>query len=566
MEFNMPNNSQTNIIKVIGVGGGGSNAVNHMYELGIKDVDFIVCNTDRQALDVSSVPTKIQLGETLTGGRGAGSIPDVGRNAAIENIDEIKEYLSDSTNMVFITAGMGGGTGTGAGPVVAKIAKDMGILTVGIVTVPFSFEGKRRREQAEAGIKEMRDSVDTLLIINNEKLRDMYGNLTIRNAYAQADQVLASAAKGIAEVISKIGFINVDLNDVNTVMKDSGVAIMGTASAEGENRAIEAAEKALSSPLLNDNDITGAKQVLLNITFGDVELTMDEMSEITDFIVDAAGGSAEMIMGQGYDETLGDKVCVTIIATGFQSNTSVDTGVTPEAPEKTYLDLGNEESTMISKPITSPTQSFEAKAAPAAESEEVMPYLKSEVKPVVTPTEPANEVKEEMNMERIMKEEQATFNFDNSQPIEIKEEIPMPSPIAMQEPKKEERIIHYLEDDLEEETPMNEVNNAPINNTPVNKTVETNTVEEISREQQQQMNEGRRERIQELSMKLRTPFGLSELENEPAYIRRKIKLEDTPHSSESEVSRFTLSEEEGQDGKTSGSIRSNNSFLHDNVD
>ena len=550
----MPNNNKTNIIKVIGVGGGGSNAVNHMYELGIKDVDFIVCNTDSQALEVSSVPTKIQLGVTLTGGRGAGSIPDVGRNAAIENIDEIKEYLSDNTNMVFITAGMGGGTGTGAGPVVAKIAKDMGILTVGIVTVPFSFEGKRRKEQAEAGIKEMRDSVDTLLIINNEKLRDMYGNLTIRNAYAQADQVLASAAKGIAEVISKIGFINVDLNDVNTVMKDSGVAIMGTASAEGENRAIEAAEQALSSPLLNDNDINGAKQVLLNITFGDVELTMDEMSEITDFIVDAAGGSAEMIMGQGYDETLGDKVCVTVIATGFQSNSTVDTGVTPEEPKKKYLDLGTDETTMISKPITSPTQSFETKVEPTLDNEAVMPYLKSET--VQEIQEPLNDLDEELNMESIMKEEQATFNFENTQPLELKKETPKPLPVVMEELKKEEKIIHYLEDDLEEESPVNEIPKTP----------ENTTVERVSKEEQQQINEGRRERIQELSMKLRTPFGLSELENEPAYIRRKIKLEDTPHSSESEVSRFTLSEEEGQDGKTSGSIKSNNSFLHDNVD
>ena len=303
MEFDIPKD-QSSIIKVIGVGGGGGNAVNHMYNQGIKGVDFVICNTDQQALDISPVPIKMQLGASLTEGRGAGAIPEIGKNAAIENIDDIKSFLQSNTKMVFITAGMGGGTGTGAGPIIAKIAKDMGILTVGIVTVPFSFEGKRRKEQAEAGIKEMRDSVDTLLIINNEKLRDMYGNLTIRNAFAQADQVLSSAAKGIAEVISKIGFINVDLNDVNTVMKDSGVAIMGTATAEGDNRAVNAAEKALASPLLNDNDITGAKQVLLNITFGDVELTMDEMSEITDFIVDSAGVSAEMIMGQGYDETL----------------------------------------------------------------------------------------------------------------------------------------------------------------------------------------------------------------------------------------------------------------------
>lgn len=549
MEFNIPNNNKANIIKVIGVGGGGSNAVNHMYELGIKDVDFIVCNTDIQALDISSVPTKIQLGETLTGGRGAGSLPEVGMNAAIESIDEIREYLSDNTNMVFITAGMGGGTGTGAGPIVAKVAKDMGILTVGIVTVPFSFEGKKRKEQAEEGIKQMRDSVDTLLIINNEKLRDMYGNLTIRNAYAQADQVLASAAKGIAEVISKTGFINVDLNDVNTVMKDSGVAIMGTATAEGENRAITAAENALSSPLLNDNDITGAKQVLLNITFGDVELTMDEMSEITDFIVDAAGGNAEMIMGQGYDETLGDSICVTVIATGFNSNMSVDTGVTPEEPKKTYLDLGNEESTMISKPITSPTQSFETPAE-KTEAKEDMPYLKQ-----VPEMKKQIEEEEEDDLERIIQEEkQATFNFDST-PVYRAPEEPIAPLNANDEPVKEKMTIHYLTDDLDEE----------LDNEPINSIHDDFTSEEISVQDQQELNAERTERIKDLTIKLRTPFGLSELENEPAYIRRQIKLEDTPHSSQNEVSRFTLTEET-KDGKTTGSIRSNNSFLHDNVD
>ena len=559
MEFNIPNNNKANIIKVIGVGGGGSNAVNHMYELGIKDVDFIVCNTDIQALDMSAVPTKIQLGETLTGGRGAGSLPEVGKNAAIESVDEIKNYLSDNTNMVFITAGMGGGTGTGAGPVVAKVAKDMGILTVGIVTVPFSFEGKKRKEQAEAGIKEMRDAVDTLLIINNEKLRDMYGNLTIRNAYAQADQVLASAAKGIAEVISKTGFINVDLNDVNTVMKDSGVAIMGTATAEGENRAIIAAEKALASPLLNDNDITGAKQVLLNITFGEEELTMDEMSEITDFIVDAAGGSAEMIMGQGYDETLGTGVCVTVIATGFHTSANVDTGVTPEEPKKTYLDLGAEEPTMIAKPITSPTQSFSTPEIERIEEEPAqdMPYLKNEIKeePIAELTE---EVEEEENMERIMLEEQASLNFELNTPRvdEVKEEVSAHQNVQP-EPKKEERIVHYLEDDLEDE----------MDSSPVAAVTESNEAredvrEEISKEQLQELSAEREERIKELSLKLRTPFGLSELESEPAYIRRQIKLEDTPHSSENNVSRFTLSEE---DGKVN-SIKGNNSFLHDNVD
>jgi cell division protein FtsZ len=541
MEFNM-SNKQTNIIKVIGVGGGGSNAVNYMYELGIQDVDFIVCNTDRQALDTSTIPLKVQLGGTLTGGRGAGSIPDVGRNAAIENIDEIKAFLEDNTNMVFITAGMGGGTGTGAAPVIAKIAKDMGILTVGIVTVPFSFEGKRRKEQADLGIKEMRNSVDTLLIINNDKLRDMYGNLTLRNAFSQADQVLASAAKGIAEVISKIGFINVDFNDVSTVMKDSGVAIMGAATAEGENRAIVAAEAALSSPLLNDNDIFGAKQILLNITFGDAELTMDEMSEITDFIQDAAGGEADVIMGQGYEETLGNKISVTIIATGFNSNP--DTGVTVEEAPKTVHKLEEEITTMITKPVNSPT-AFNSptnnnRVEENSDKEEIEPYLK-----------PEETVSEELSFEETNLERQAAFNFENltsSSFVKSQEEI---------EVKKEEssKIIKYnLEDELEEDE----------NGVVASVSIEESTTE-VSIEEQQRMAEQRYDRIKELSVKLRTPFGLSDLENEPAYKRRNINLEDVPHSSDSQVSRYTLSEEDN-DGVKSTGIKGNNSFLHDNVD
>ncbi|MGJ8661757.1 MAG: cell division protein FtsZ, partial [Bacteroidota bacterium] len=285
MEFDLPKDT-TSIIKVIGVGGGGSNAVNHMYRLGIEGVDFFVCNTDRQALDISPVPFKIQLGPSLTEGRGAGSIPEIGKNAAVENIDEIKELLSNGTKMVFVTAGMGGGTGTGAAPVIAKIAKEMGILTVGIITVPFGFEGRKRRQQAEEGLQEMRESVDTLLVINNEKLREISGNLTIGNAFSQADDVLATAAKGIADVISVTGAINVDFNDVQTVMKDSGVAIMGSATSEGENRATKAVQRALNSPLLNDNEISGAKYVLLNITYGDNEVLMDEITEITDYIQD----------------------------------------------------------------------------------------------------------------------------------------------------------------------------------------------------------------------------------------------------------------------------------------
>ncbi len=532
----MPNKDRTNIIKVIGVGGGGSNAVNFMYEMGIEDVDFIICNTDKQALDTSPIPRKLQLGGTLTGGRGAGSIPDVGRNAAIENIDEIREFLEDNTNMVFITAGMGGGTGTGAAPVIAKTAKDMGILTVGIVTVPFSFEGKRRKEQADLGIKEMRDAVDTLLVINNDKLREIHGNLTLRNAFAQADQVLASAAKGIAEVISKIGFINVDFNDVSTVMKDSGVAIMGTAVAEGDNRAITATEKALASPLLNDNDIFGAKQILLNITFGEAELTMDEMSEITDFIQDAAGGAADVIMGQGYEETLGNNICVTVIATGFKG--SPDTGVTPEEAPKTIHKLEDEAPAEITAPINSPTAINKTEVVDE-EPADFEPYLKEEEKENF-------DLSFESNTPQPQKSLDFEITNDNgAQPTE--------SNVTEKEVSNNDtEVIRYnLEDEVEDVSNYND-------------SEETTT--ELSKEEQQKLAEDRYERIKEMTVKLRTPFGLSDLENEPAYKRRKINLEDVPHSSDSKVSKYTLSDEDNADGTKSTGLKSNNSFLHDNVD
>jgi cell division protein FtsZ len=266
MKFDLPKN-QSSIIKVVGVGGGGSNAVNHMFSQGIDGVDFLVCNTDQQALDISPVPHKIQLGSTLTEGRGAGSIPEVGKNAAIENIDQIREILKTNTKMVFITAGMGGGTGTGAAPIIAEAAKELGILTVGIVTLPFAFEGRKRKLQASEGIKEIKQYVDTLLVINNDKLREIYGNLSVGAAFDHADNVLTTASKGIAEIITRIGYINVDFEDVRTVMSEGGVAIMGSAAAGGENRAITAVEHALTSPLLNDNNIRGAKYILLNIKF-----------------------------------------------------------------------------------------------------------------------------------------------------------------------------------------------------------------------------------------------------------------------------------------------------------
>ncbi|MFM7079176.1 MAG: cell division protein FtsZ, partial [Bacteroidota bacterium] len=329
MQFEIPT-ERPSIIKVIGVGGGGSNAVNHMFKLGIKGVDFIVCNTDNQALDKSPVPTKIQLGPGLTQGLGAGAVPEVGKQAALENIYELKEILRHGTRMVFITAGMGGGTGTGAAPIIAATARELGILTVGIVTIPFGFEGKKRKAQADAGVEEMRKNVDTLLVVCNDKLREIYGDLKLREAFGHADDILAVAAKSIAEIITTTLHINVDFADIQTVMKESGVAIMGSAFAEGENRSAIAVERALHSPLLNDNSIEGARYILLNITSGDTEITMDEMTEITDHVQERAGHTAEVIMGVGTDETLGNKINVTVIATGFKTKDQLDTVISVE--------------------------------------------------------------------------------------------------------------------------------------------------------------------------------------------------------------------------------------------
>src|SRR5208337_4306804 len=319
INFDLPV-ERSSMIKVIGIGGGGNNAVNYMFRQGIKDVNFVVCNTDAQALENSPVGVKIQLGPSLTEGRGAGNKPDIGRQAAVENLGDVLDVLSKNTKMVFITAGMGGGTGTGAAPVIAKAAKEMGLLTVAIVTLPFRFEGNQRFQQAIQGINELKENVDSLLIINNEKLREIYGNLGLSQAFSMADNVLAMAAKGIAEIITVHGYINVDFADVQTVMSNSGVAIMGSGISEGTDRALHASQQALTSPLLNNNDITGAKSILLNITSGSKEITMDEVGVITDYVTQSVSKDALIIWGTGIDENLGDKVGVTIIATGFESN------------------------------------------------------------------------------------------------------------------------------------------------------------------------------------------------------------------------------------------------------
>ena len=321
-KFDLPSHHKS-IIKVIGVGGGGSNAVNHMYNQGIKDVEFIVCNTDAQALNSSPIPNKLQIGIGLTDGLGAGANPEKGRNAALESKEDIRELLSNNTKMVFITAGMGGGTGTGAAPIIAKLAKELDVVTVGIVTAPFGFEGKKKIMQAEQGIEEMRNYCDTVLVILNDKLRDIYGNLSIREAFAKADNILSMAAKSIAEIITVTSDVNVDFEDVKTVMKDSGAAVMGSGVASGEGRGTRAVEEALSSPLLNNTDITGAKKILLSFMYGpEAELRMDELSEITDYIEARAGDDQDMIFGQGLDSELGDNIRVTVIATGFEPKRS----------------------------------------------------------------------------------------------------------------------------------------------------------------------------------------------------------------------------------------------------
>ena len=318
MKFDLPT-KKSSIIKVIGVGGGGGNAVTHMFREGITNVDFVICNTDAQALNSSPVPVKIHLGPTITGGCGAGNRPERGKQAAIESLDQITELLSHNTKMVFITAGMGGGTGTGAAPIIAQEAKNLGILTVGIVSIPFLFEGKRRLKQAIEGLEEMRENVDALLVISNEKIREIHGDLEYTTAFAKADNILTTAAKGIAEIITVPGLVNVDFEDVYTVMNNSGVALMGSATAKGENRAIDAIQEALTSPLLNNNDINGAKDILLNITSGKNGITLDEMTTITDYLQDAAGQEADMIWGANTDESLDDEIVVTVIATGFNA-------------------------------------------------------------------------------------------------------------------------------------------------------------------------------------------------------------------------------------------------------
>jgi cell division protein FtsZ len=540
MQFEMLK-EKSSIIKVIGVGGGGGNAVNHMYRQGITGVDFIICNTDAQALELSPIPNKVQLGASLTEGMGAGSIPEVGKNSAIENIDDIKQMLGSNTKMLFITAGMGGGTGTGASPIIAKAARELDILTVGIITTPFSFEGKRRKMQAEEGMEELKKYVDSFLVISNDRLRQIFGNLTMSSAFGQADDILTTAAKGIAEIITLPGYINVDFKDVRTVMKDSGVSIMGSCSADGENRALKAVEGALSSPLLKDNEIEGARYILLNITSGEQEVTMDEVSIITDYIQEEAGLAADLIWGNCKDDNLGDKLSVTIIATGFQtkderekehSNKKVVSMLMPEAA-----------------PLVKPVNEFINHVKPAdAEEAFSTPYMKAKDAPKQTGLFDLFAKAEEQD--RAEQNEIVRFNLVEEEPAQQSHEEPDAAEFTF---KVTESVMNFTPPVVEQRQPEPEPEPEPVN------VVETKTDESI--EEQLRKSRERIMRLKDLSMKLRNG-NIQEMENIPAYKRKEIALQQTPASDESQISRFSLMPD--SDGKVE--IKNNNSFLHGNVD
>jgi cell division protein FtsZ len=646
ISFDLPKN-QSNVIKVIGVGGGGSNAINHMFKQGIKGVDFIVCNTDAQALQNSAVPNKIQLGLNLTEGLGAGANPEVGQQSAIESIAEIEKMLDTNTKMVFITAGMGGGTGTGAAPVIAQLAKERDILTVGIVTIPFQFEGKVRSDQALLGVERLRKQVDSLIVINNNKLREVYGNLGFKAGFSKADEVLATASRGIAEVITHHYTQNIDLKDAKTVLSNSGTAIMGSATAIGDNRAKEAIIAALDSPLLNDNKIAGAKNVLLLIVSGTNEITIDEIGEINDHIQTEAGFNANIIMGVGEDETLGDSIAVTIIATGFnveQQNEIVNT-----EPKKIIHSLDGDQK--IERDLTNKTvEAFQFNAESTTESklektedkiifelieeEETATFISPIINEneliqmtnfiknidvtfeIVSPEKPihfsletpqfelkntvisqqVNEIK--VIDHTIVEQEQPSFSFDlpiaKSEPeidenkilFELTNEtkniiVNQPVQMVPMTELNENGIIKYsleeymeLENDLLNSKPVPNIVSEPIAeelNITIKKIEEVSNFsaafEEVSptemsiEESLKLRADERRRKLKEFNYKFHNnPSRVEEFEKEPAYKRLGIDISSRPL--DNNTSRTSL----GTDSNNDNQLRSNNSFLHDNVD
>ncbi|HPW97209.1 MAG TPA: cell division protein FtsZ [Flavobacterium sp.] len=641
ISFDLPKN-QSNVIKVIGVGGGGSNAINHMFKQGIKGVDFIVCNTDSQALQNSAVPNKIQLGVNLTEGLGAGANPDVGQQSAIESIADIEKMLDTNTKMVFITAGMGGGTGTGAAPVIAQLAKERDILTVGIVTIPFQFEGKVRSEQALIGVDRLRKQVDSLIVINNNKLREVYGNLGFKAGFSKADEVLATASRGIAEVITHHYTQNIDLKDAKTVLSNSGTAIMGSSIASGENRAKEAIISALDSPLLNDNKITGAKNVLLLIVSGSNEITIDEIGEINDHIQAEAGYNANIIMGVGEDESLDESIAVTIIATGFdveQQNEIVNSEPKKiihslEDEQKLVRDLTQKSVDIFQSKFDSQVEEKEEKIVFELIEEEVenTTVYTNEVEVVddaneliamtqfinnldvtfeivspikdidfriTTPETKEIKVVEAQNVSK--EEEQITFSFET--PNDVKNEIDdtrfvfdlseETKNIVVNEPVQfvsvtelnEEGVVKYsleeymeLENDLmnskpvaailKVEEPVDEDLNIKIKDIEETKTPtfgqsfeDVSPVEMTIEETLKLRADERRRKLKEFNYKFHNnPSKVEELEKEPAYKRSGIDLNENTNANS--TSRMSL----GTDSNNDSQLRSNNSFLHDNVD
>jgi len=654
ISFDLPKN-QSNVIKVIGVGGGGSNAINHMFKQGIKGVDFIVCNTDSQALQNSPVPNKIQLGVDLTEGLGAGANPEVGQQSALESIEDIEKMLDTNTKMIFITAGMGGGTGTGAAPVIAQLAKERDILTVGIVTIPFQFEGKVRSEQALSGVERLRKQVDSLIVINNNKLREVYGNLGFKAGFSKADEVLATASRGIAEVITHHYTQNIDLKDAKTVLSNSGTAIMGSAIASGDNRAKDAIIDALDSPLLNDNKITGAKNVLLLIVSGTSEITIDEIGEINDHIQAEAGHNANIIMGVGEDESLGDSVAVTIIATGFnveQQNEIVNTEPKKiihalEEGQRLVHDLSSKpmvpafdfaapseqpKAEVIAQPVIeekivfSLEEEVEEKKPVAEVAEVELPsseYINNldvffEIvapEPVIVPApvvaepvavaQPVAEFKDVREIEVFepefviaakKEEDQFTFSFDLSTDNVRREEkilfslsdetknikVVEPVQVVPVTELNETGIVRYsLEEYLEKEAelldskPVAKVEepvapelNLTMKTTPLtdlSKGISANeelspmemTIEETLRVRAEE----RRRKMKEFNYKFHNSSSrVDEFEKEPAYKRMGIDLNDS--RTDNSKSRMSL----GTDSNDDLQLRSNNSFLHDNVD
>ena len=577
IDFNLPKN-QSSVIKVIGVGGGGGNAINYMYENGIDGVDFAICNTDTQALEASQIPVKIQLGENLTNGLGAGSNPEVGKQAAVESIDRINELLDSNTNMLFITAGMGGGTGTGAAPIIAKAAREKGILTVGVVTMPFETEGGRRHEHAKLGLEELRSNVDTLLVINNQKLLEVHGDLKLRQAFSKANQVLNTATKGIAEVITQHLTVNIDLSDARLVLQESGTAIMGQAEAEGENRAVEAVKNALDSPLLNDNDIYGSKHVLLKIVTGDSEedeISMNELKLITDTIQKHAGNNVNIINGVGTDPNLGPKLSVTVIATGFEVKEEAK-DVVIGINEETNLDNINNIKKKIVETPKSITDDFSQQSMFEFEENYDISFSDRE------------EESEEVEDEKLM-------DFSVSENTELDETETVIEETISEE--QSERVVLTLDDDIEEEEiPETEFSSEIEDNKEVSEEsddevnftfdLSDNTDESIVNEDVTEVKEEeiqvrervsinssdievneiasrkREEKLKNISNILRTPSGLTNLIDEPAFKRNGINLEDVPHSSESEITNQTLSL--GEDNTVQ--LKQDNSFLHDNVD